>query len=132
MNGHLYRSRTNRMVAGVCGGIAEYFRIDPTIVRLIWVLFSLTYGIGVMVYIIMAIVVPEGDASYVYQDNRGQNKIEDPRKLSVIFGSILIVIGAAMIAKRYFNIDWLDARLFWPIVLIAVGILVIYGGFKNK
>ena len=50
MNGHLYRSRTNKMVAGVCGGIAEYFRIDPTIVRLIWVLFSLTYGIGVMVY----------------------------------------------------------------------------------
>ena len=99
MNGHLYRSRTNKMVAGVCGGIAEYFRIDP---------------------------------SYVYQDNRGPSKIQNPKKLSAIFGAILIIIGAAMIAKRYFRIDWLDAHLFWPIVLIAVGILVIYGGFKNK
>lgn len=55
----LYRSKTNRIIAGVCGGLGEYFNIDPTIVRLIWILFSLAAGAGVLVYIIAWLIVPE-------------------------------------------------------------------------
>ncbi|MCQ1534329.1 PspC domain-containing protein [Methanosarcina sp. KYL-1] len=55
----LYRSRKNRMIAGVCGGIGEYFDIDPTLVRLLWVLFSLSGGAGIVAYIIAWIIVPE-------------------------------------------------------------------------
>ena len=56
MNGKkLYKSRDNRMISGVCAGIAEYFNMDPTIIRLAWVLF----GSGVLGYIIAAIVIPE-------------------------------------------------------------------------
>jgi len=55
----LYRSNKNRMIAGVCGGLAEYFNIDPTIVRLIWVLLTLmSVGAGVLAYIIAWIVIP--------------------------------------------------------------------------
>ena len=46
------------MLDGVCGGIAEYFGIDPTVVRLIWVLFSLMGGCGILAYIIAAIIIP--------------------------------------------------------------------------
>lgn len=59
MQKRLYRSRSNRMVAGVAAGLADYFNIDPTIVRLVFVLFALTGGPGLILYIIMAIVVPE-------------------------------------------------------------------------
>lgn len=60
MNGKkLYKSRDNRMISGVCAGIAEYFNMDPTIIRLAWVLFSLLGGDGVLGYIIAAIVIPE-------------------------------------------------------------------------
>jgi len=56
----LYRSRNQRMLGGVCGGIAEYFNVDPTLVRLAWVLFGALAGSGVLAYIIAVLVVPEG------------------------------------------------------------------------
>ena len=58
-NKRLYRSSTNYMLAGVCGGIAEYFNIDPTLVRLAWVLFSVLGGSGVLAYIIASIIIPK-------------------------------------------------------------------------
>ena len=59
MNKRLYKSRENRMLGGVCGGIAEYFGIDPTLVRLGWVLFCALGGSGFIAYIIAAIIIPE-------------------------------------------------------------------------
>lgn len=58
-NKRLYRSRKQRQVAGVCGGIADYLSIDPTLVRLVWVLLALAGGPGVVLYIILAVIVPE-------------------------------------------------------------------------
>ena len=60
MNGKkLYRNTENKMLEGVCSGIADYFDIDPTLVRLGWVLFSLLGGSGLLAYIIAAIIIPE-------------------------------------------------------------------------
>ena len=58
MNKKLYKSNTNKMLEGVCGGIAEYFGIDPTIVRLAWVVFCALGGSGILSYIIAAIIIP--------------------------------------------------------------------------
>ena len=55
----LYRSRRDSRLAGVCGGIAEYLGVDPTLVRIAWVIFALAGGPGVIVYIILALVIPE-------------------------------------------------------------------------
>ncbi len=54
----LYRSETDRRIAGVCGGIAEYFGIDSTIVRLLWVFVALWFGAGLIAYLIAALVIP--------------------------------------------------------------------------
>ena len=62
----LYRSRDERMISGVCGGLGQYFNMDPTLIRLLFVLFAFAgVGSGVLAYIIMAIVVPEEPAGYV-------------------------------------------------------------------
>ncbi len=53
----LYRSNTNKMICGVCQGIAEYINIDPTVIRLLWVIFSI-FGVGILVYIVAAIIMP--------------------------------------------------------------------------
>ncbi len=58
MSRRLYRSQTDRMIAGVCGGLAEFFDIDPTLVRLIFVLLTLMGGHGILLYIILWIVMP--------------------------------------------------------------------------
>lgn len=55
----LFKSNTNRMLCGICGGIGEYFRIDPTLVRILWVVFCMCGGSGVIAYIIAAIIIPE-------------------------------------------------------------------------
>lgn len=55
----LYKSRSNRMICGVCGGIAEYLKLDPTVIRLLFALFSFFGGSGIVVYIIAAIIIPE-------------------------------------------------------------------------
>ena len=55
----LYRSNTNCMLAGVCGGVGQFFNIDPTLVRLGWVLFSALGGSGVLAYIVAAIIIPK-------------------------------------------------------------------------
>ena len=60
MNGKkLYKSTTDKKIAGVCGGIAEYFNVDATLIRLAWVLFSLLGGSGLLAYIIAALIMPE-------------------------------------------------------------------------
>lgn len=53
----LYRSNTNKMLCGVCGGIAEYLNVDPTIIRLLWVIFGLTV-VGIFAYIAAAVIMP--------------------------------------------------------------------------
>lgn len=55
----LYRSRKERRLAGVCGGVADYLGVDPTLLRMLWVIFAVAGGPGVLLYLIMAVVVPE-------------------------------------------------------------------------
>jgi phage shock protein C len=55
----LYRSRSNRMLAGVCGGLAQYFNIDPTLVRVLFVVLAVLGGSGLLIYLVLWIVVPE-------------------------------------------------------------------------
>lgn len=55
----LLRSIDNRMICGVCGGIGNYFNVDSTLIRLVWVLASILGGSGLLVYIIAAIIIPE-------------------------------------------------------------------------
>ena len=59
----LTKCREGKMICGVCGGVAKYFGIDPTIVRLIWALLAIGAGAGILAYIICAIVIPDEDTS---------------------------------------------------------------------
>ena len=68
MKKKLYRVREGQKIAGVCGGLAEYFGIDPTIIRLIWALVALCAGTGILAYIVCAFVIPEKPDDYVTID----------------------------------------------------------------
>lgn len=56
----LFRSKSNRMLGGVCGGLGEYFGVDPTLVRLAWILLGFAGGAGLLAYILAWVIVPEG------------------------------------------------------------------------
>jgi phage shock protein PspC (stress-responsive transcriptional regulator) len=83
----LYRSRDDKMISGVAGGLAEYFDMDPTLVRLIWVALTLlTSGVMILIYIIMAIVVPEAPAEGEPHDPRAMSS-DDIAKGAQAFGN---------------------------------------------
>ncbi len=64
MSKKLYRSQTNRKIAGVCGGIGEYVNLDPTVIRLIWVLLAFFAGTGLLAYLIAVLIIPENPNGY--------------------------------------------------------------------
>ena len=77
MKKKIYRSTTDKKLAGVCGGLAEYFGIDSTIIRLLWVCAVVFAGVGLWIYVIAAFVIPENPGYTPYQDVNGQNPYDN-------------------------------------------------------
>ena len=65
MDKKLYRSKTDKKIAGVCGGFAEYINVDPNIVRVVWLVAGICTGIGFIAYVVAACVLPEKPDDYV-------------------------------------------------------------------
>lgn len=77
MSDMLSRSSSNRVIAGVCGGLAEYFRVDPILVRLVWLALVLAGGAGIIMYIIALIIMPEKQEVNSLQTVQRKNRNED-------------------------------------------------------
>lgn len=146
MRERLYRSRTERLFLGVAGGLAEWFDIDPSIVRIAFVLFSLAGGAGVVIYIAMAILVPErppgvpirpgvvisgeppapGSAPAPAFEGRPRG---DSRG-ALIFGILLIIVGAWFLLRAYFPA--LEFDNWWPVLLIGIGVVLLVGAMRGR
>jgi phage shock protein PspC (stress-responsive transcriptional regulator) len=130
----LYRSTTDRVWAGVCGGLAQHFGWDPSITRLIYAVLTIFTGIFPMLvlYVVMAIVIPneppEVAAEYAAAGVPGAAGHLHPRRSTapgtgaVILGILLIVGGSIALIDRYVRIDW---DILGPAIAIGLGLLVI-------
>ena len=116
MEKHLYRSRQRRIVGGVCGGIGEYFGLDPTLVRIITVLLFLLPGIGILTYIILWIIIP----ARPFGQEIDATEIEFSPWNRYLPGIVLIAFGILLLFREYFyHFTWSE---FWPIMLIVLGL----------
>ena len=124
----LFKSRTNKIIAGVCGGLAEYFDVDPVIMRILFVLLAFFGGSGFILYIACAIIMPkqlinlDGPAAPV------QSRTANARKL---FGIALIIGGAIVLFSNlgffsFFHVWDISWSLVFPILLILLGMAIIY------
>lgn len=141
MDKKLYRSTKEKMVAGVCGGLSEYFDIDPAIVRVIFVVSLFAGGAGVIAYIILWLIVPEepyvlastksdaaeepsgtqestSERAFSHQDYEKQI-IEKKRKRSTFAGIVLVLAGLLFLMDNF--VPRLDFEDFFPLLLIALG-----------
>jgi phage shock protein C len=141
MTKKLYRSRTERMIAGVCGGLAEYFEIDSTLVRLIAIALTLAGGSGVLAYIIFWFVVPQKTLAESMTEgepaNNTETKIDDSisnenNSSMVLAGTILLVVGFTFLVGNFISFAWLSFRKLWPLALIAIGIFILLKGSGSK
>ncbi len=145
MQKRLYRSRTDKMMGGVAGGLAEYFEVDPVIIRAVFIISTLAWGISLLAYIVLWIIVPvnpvetvvfesEADKSETDKSGAGEKKSEEihspvihqKKDKKIIFGFILIAVGVFIIMDNFF--PFIDLDMFIAIMLIGIGIYLL---FKN-
>ena len=117
----LFRSKSDRMLAGVCGGLGEYFGVDPVWFRIGFVLLGLGGGSSVLLYLLFWIVMPEAT-----DDGEGREwPSSSAPPASVIVGLILIAVGGMILVNV---MEPSIGRFFWPLALVCIGLAVIAGG----
>lgn len=135
----LYRSKHNRLVSGVCGGIAEYLDMDPTLIRLVWVIITMMGGIGFIAYLVSVVIIPENPyGSHVHGvEKTPENDVTATeyhahrpegisRKNRILAGVFFIGLGIIFFMEQYFY--WMDFEKLWPLLLIVLGVYIIYRG----
>jgi len=161
MEKRLYRSKSDRMIWGVCGGLAKYFDMDPTIIRVIAVLSIFLGSLGIWAYIILAIVVPlENSKAAEPKDTIKENVEEmketaselgrelrstlageegDSEEIAKVrhrrrntLGIILIVLGILFLLGSFDLFWWFRWSNLWPLVIVAIGALVIFSTRRRK
>jgi len=143
----LYRSRKNCMIAGICGGIAEYFDIDPVLVRIIAVLTIFINGIGLIAYLIGWIVIPQNPEQNSEKEEKLREKAEkiaqdvgehihknleneDKKNPRVIGALILLGLGSLFLINNF--LPHLSIDKLWPLILIIIGLGILAGSFRRK
>lgn len=122
----IYRSQNDRIVAGVCGGFAEYFGIDSTLVRLIWIFFTIFGGIGILGYIFSIILISENK-----NPKSNEIKTDDNDEKLVLWGVVIIIVGIIILLRHKpivsmmwdsFGGNWLST--LFAFALIGIGIYI--------
>jgi len=130
----LYRARTGKVLGGVSGGLGDYLNIDKVVIRILFILLAVFGGSGVLVYIILWIAIPEQSTIDYYRAKEAPDVDDmsiDPndqaadKKLnsSMVIGLIMVAVGLLFLVDGLLPIYRLWN--FWPVILIAAGVLLI-------
>lgn len=140
----LYRHRTDRKLGGVCAGIADYLDVDPTWIRLGFAIFALMSGLGVVLYLLLWVIVPEqgresmsaaetvqeGVAEIAEHTRRAVGELRSvtrsPLRAQQMAGIVLLVLGLAFLARTLAWWRWIDFDLLWPLLLIGGGMVLLF------
>lgn len=124
MDTRLHKSTKDKIISGVCGGLGEYFRVDSSIIRIIWAIAAFAYGTGILLYIIAAIILPSEDYEKVEGDSKSENILNADN--SKLIGIILIISGVLFLLRQF--TPFLDSKYVWPVILIVLGLFIIVKG----
>lgn len=129
----LQRSTTNRVIAGVCGGLGEYFDLDPTLVRVVFVLLAFfSMGFGILLYLVLALVIPEAGEPVTRSAEAKLQKTGAPVDAKsgyflaiglIIFGLILLLDNLNILRPI---INYTSVRDLWPLSLIFLGLWLLF------
>jgi len=140
----LYRSSTDRYIAGVCGGLGEFFNVDPLVFRLIFLLLLFFGGGGLLLYIILWILMPEREEKRAKKLNenikQGANKMAEEIKQKssgkgngrVLVGTIILVLGLIFLSREFFPFLNIGMDKLWPLIVIAIGVSILVKSSEEK
>ena len=117
----IYRSQEDRIIAGVCGGFAEYLSIDPTIVRLVWIFFTIFGGLGILAYIFSIILISENNNSKAKEIKPN----DDYDEKLVLWGVVIIIVGLLLFFRNrpMVAMMWHVVSGNWFNILFAIGLI---------
>ena len=124
----LYRSETNKVLAGVCGGLGEYLGIDPVILRVIFAILTVFGGGGIILYLLLWIFIPNKSSSKDYINDNVEELKEKTRDITkngngrFFLGLIIIFAGLSILAENLGFYMFREIWKFWPVILIILGI----------
>ncbi|MFP3881308.1 MAG: PspC domain-containing protein [Actinomycetota bacterium] len=119
----LYRSRTEKILGGVCGGLGDYFAIDPVWFRIGFVVLALGGGSGILIYLLMWLIVPEQPAGYEPTPGAGTSV-----NGAAVIGIVLMFVGTVALVNAI--APWFG-RYFWPAILVVGGLALVMGGINR-
>ncbi|MBI2918569.1 MAG: PspC domain-containing protein [Chloroflexi bacterium] len=134
----LYRSRTNKAIWGVCGGLGDYFDLDPAFIRVAFVLLVFANGIGVIAYLVLALATPrepetqQGVETPPAQPPPGEGGLDIQVATDVrgrhryLVGVVLVIVGLLFLMGNFGLFWWLSWGRLWPLALIGVGLAIIW------
>lgn len=117
----IYRSRTDRIVFGVCGGIAEYYQIESLWVRVIFIFLGITGAIGFLLYLSLALLMPLAPLDSQGKEEQKQTPADLSRRLNFL-GLVIILIGIIAFFNALFPQFWLGWKIIWPVAIILIGL----------
>jgi len=119
-------SNTNKIIGGVCGGLGEYFDVDPVFVRIVAVILALSTGVGLIAYIVAWIIMPKQEEVFNAEQKPIDNSIKPTHASWGRYwpGMILVGLGVILLVREYGY--WFDWSEFWPVALILLGLLLIF------
>lgn len=146
MEKKLYRDESRKVIGGVCAGLADYFNIDVSIVRLVFLLTLILKGGGMLIYVILWVVLPKKNfilnqpfvdytvppAGAPQPDPQVFNQPKPRSTGSIIAGAILVLLGSFFILDDLNIIPNLNFQHLWPVILIAIGVIVIFSRDKKQ
>jgi phage shock protein C len=125
MSQKLMRSPQSKIIAGVCGGLGEYFDVDPVFVRIIAVIFAFASGFGVLAYIVAWVIMPQREFDPANETLQPESKPEKHSSWNrYLPGMILIAIGTVLLVRQYGY--WFDWGEFWAVAFIVAGLYFIF------
>lgn len=141
MNKRLYRSQRNKVFGGVCGGLGEYFEVDPVLIRVLFVFLTFFHGSGIILYLLLLIILPkeplilnEDISQSMFDENTKTENfqveiVEKKTNTRKLFGIILLVLGIVLLLDNL--IPTFDFEIIFPLILIGAGLFLIIESFRK-
>lgn len=120
----LYRSRKDRVIAGISGGLGDYFGWDPVWFRIGFVVLTLTGGSGVLIYLVLWLVIPEAPEGYEPPERGAAASMP----AAAMIGAVLIAVGGVALLNVLIP---RAGRFMWPLALVVVGLVLVLGGVSR-
>ena len=147
----LYRSETNKVLAGVCGGLGDFFNVDPTLVRLIFILITFFGGGGILLYLILWLIIPSQNSiteitgesikknadeikerAQKFAEDLKSHRFEGRRENSrQLFGIILLILGVMFLFSNIGIFKIFNFEKLWPVFLIILGLAIFIRGGRD-